>query len=112
MINFKSWCKSQILQTGPVTKGFLVTSVNQKIEMISQVRNSHELSKFLLPFTWPLFEPTCAYSTLTRAQANVCLIISLGNPSDAMSNMDDKMNKNKDSAQHKYDLDKYFPIHR
>ncbi len=38
-------------------------------------------------------------SPLTRAQAvvhaNLRSIKSLGNPSDAMSNMDDKMNKNK-----------------
>ncbi len=46
-------------------------------------------------------------SPLTRAQAvvhaNVWLIKSLDNPSDAMSNMDDKMNKNKGFAQNKND---------
>ena len=47
-------------------------------------------------------------SPLTRAQAvvhaNLRSIKSLGNPSDAMSNMDDKMNKNKDFPQHKKDF--------
>ncbi len=57
---------------------------------------------------------------LTRAQAvvhaNVWLIKSLGNPRDAMSNMDDKMDGNHTQiflltgcVLH---LDKHFPIHR